>query len=172
MSRIDRRTNSPAMSAKKVALCAAIAVGAVIVAIQSIVAYNQREYNTIIADSPKYVTTKFEVSGRVQGVSFRKHTKAKADELRLMGWCRNTRRGTVEGEYEAIQLLASITPNRLAQGLPSVKEYGDRDLGVEEAVFREWLCNIGSPRSSIDACTFSKKFVSDTNVFDEFRIIK
>ena len=51
------------MSAKKVALCAAIAVGAVIVAIQSIVAYNQREYNTIIADSPKYVTTKFEVSG-------------------------------------------------------------------------------------------------------------
>ena len=153
------------MSAKKLALCAAVLVAAVLLAIQSIVTSNQREYNTIIADSPKYVTTKFEVSGRVQGVSFRKHTKAKAEELGLMGWCRNTRRGTVEGEYEARQLSAS-------QRLPSVKEYGDSDLGVEEAAFKEWLCNIGSPRSSIDKCTFSKKFVSDTNIFDEFRIIK
>lgn len=43
----------------------------------------------------------FEIKGKVQGVFFRKHTKAKADELGVCGWVRNTKRGTVEGAAEA-----------------------------------------------------------------------
>jgi hypothetical protein len=35
-----------------------------------------------------YVMMKFKVSCKVQGVIFRKYTKAKADELGLTGWCR------------------------------------------------------------------------------------
>ena len=41
----------------------------------------------------------WKVSGRVQGVFFRKYTKLKADELGLSGWCRNTSDGLcVEGQ--------------------------------------------------------------------------
>ncbi|CAH2084955.1 unnamed protein product [Euphydryas editha] len=42
----------------------------------------------------------FEVFGRVQGVFFRKYTKQQADKLDLKGWCRNTSRGTVEGQMQ------------------------------------------------------------------------
>ena len=36
------------------------------------------------------------VSGKVQGVFFRHHTKEAADELSLYGWVRNLRNGDVE----------------------------------------------------------------------------
>ena len=36
-----------------------------------------------------------EVTGKVQGVFFRKNTKAQADMLGLTGWVRNTKVGTV-----------------------------------------------------------------------------
>ena len=36
------------------------------------------------------------VSGRVQGVSYRWHTRARAADLGLTGWVRNRREGTVE----------------------------------------------------------------------------
>eukprot|EP00573_Skeletonema_grethae_P006582 CAMPEP_0201697874 /NCGR_PEP_ID=MMETSP0578-20130828/14970_1 /ASSEMBLY_ACC=CAM_ASM_000663 /TAXON_ID=267565 /ORGANISM="Skeletonema grethea, Strain CCMP 1804" /LENGTH=127 /DNA_ID=CAMNT_0048184231 /DNA_START=74 /DNA_END=457 /DNA_ORIENTATION=+ len=41
-----------------------------------------QEHNNIIK---KYTTIEFEVFGRVQGVFFHKHTKAKAEELGLTG---------------------------------------------------------------------------------------
>ncbi|MBM3296287.1 MAG: acylphosphatase [Candidatus Aminicenantes bacterium] len=53
------------------------------------------------------------VSGIVQGVFFRDHTRRWAGELGLRGWVRNLRDGrvelTVEGSEESIQaLLASL----------------------------------------------------------------
>ncbi|CAG0890136.1 unnamed protein product [Darwinula stevensoni] len=42
----------------------------------------------------------FEVHGQVQGVFFRKYTQNKAKSLSLVGFCRNTIRGTVEGAVE------------------------------------------------------------------------
>ncbi|XP_026498582.2 acylphosphatase-2-like [Vanessa tameamea] len=42
----------------------------------------------------------FEAYGRVQGVFFRKYIKQQADKLQLKGWCRNTSRGTVEGQMQ------------------------------------------------------------------------
>lgn len=99
-----------------------------------------------------YISTKFEISGKVQGVSFRRYTQAKATELGLMGWCRNTPRGTVEGEYEYEEIEGGA---------------------VEASSFRRWLCNIGSPKSRIDDCTFEEKeVVSDRPSFDEFVIIR
>ena len=102
----------------------------------------------------KYVSTTFEVTGRVQGVFFRKHTKAKAEELGLMGWCRNTPRGTVEGEYE----------------YSMAEEASSGHYGSE--AFRYWLCNVGSPRSSIDRCTFSEEVVSNSQQYDKFRVVR
>ena len=50
-----------------------------------------------------------EVSGKVQGVFFRKNTKAQADMLGLTGWVRNTKAGTVEfffaGENSALAAM-------------------------------------------------------------------
>ena len=100
----------------------------------------------------QYITTKFEVSGRVQGVFFRKSTKDKADELGIWGWVRNTARGTVEGEFEYVTQSTNY------------------DEKIE--VFRHWLCNIGSPHSKIDNCTFGEKVVSDQQTYDTFRVAK
>ena len=40
------------------------------------------------------------ISGRVQGVFFRANTGAKADELGLTGWVKNTPDGNVEAVFE------------------------------------------------------------------------
>lgn len=49
------------------------------------------------------------ISGKVQGVYFRQHTKQKADELRLGGWVANEADGTVtvvvEGEENRVNDL-------------------------------------------------------------------
>lgn len=97
-----------------------------------------------------FLSIKFEVHGRVQGVFFRKYTKAKADELGLTGWCRNTPSGTVDGEFE-------YTPD-------------DRNNNASE--FRYWLANIGSPNSRIDACTFSDEASSPVQRFVLFKVIR
>lgn len=40
------------------------------------------------------------ISGQVQGVFYRAHTKQKADELGLKGWVRNRKDGKVEAVFE------------------------------------------------------------------------
>ncbi len=62
------------------------------------------------------------ISGRVQGVWFRAHTKDKADELGLTGWVRNLPDGRVEAVFE-----------------------GDEEL-IEEMI--RW-CHVGSPQSKV-----------------------
>ena len=100
--------------------------------------------------SKLYVSTKFEVLGVVQGVFFRKFTKAKAIELGLTGWCRNTPRGTVEGEFEYVK--------------------GEGDNKVAE--FRHWLCKVGSTNSRIERCAFSEEVISETQRFESFCIVR
>jgi acylphosphatase len=73
---------------------------------------------------PPLASFAFEVFGRVQGVYFRAHTVDRADALGLVGWVRNTARGTVEG---AVQ--------------------GER---AALAALRAWLETTGSPQSSVE----------------------
>jgi len=112
--------------------------------------------------STRYITIKFEVSGKVQGVFFRKYTKAKAEELGLTGFCRNTPRGTVQGEFEYAASSSS-----------SAEIDHDPSNNKEAIAFQKWLCTVGSPKSRIDDCTFSDGTTSfGARKFDTFRVIR
>ncbi|KAM3932530.1 acylphosphatase-2 [Leptodactylus fuscus] len=73
----------------------------------------------------------YEVFGRVQGVCFRMYTEDEARKLGVVGWVRNTRQGTVEGQVQ----------------------------GSEEKVnsMKAWLSKVGSPSSRIDRTDFSNE---------------
>uniref|UniRef100_A0A7S1BNH4 Acylphosphatase n=1 Tax=Corethron hystrix TaxID=216773 RepID=A0A7S1BNH4_9STRA len=71
----------------------------------------------------------FEVTGKVQGVSFRRHTKEWAVDLGLIGWVRNEPSGSVVGEIA-----------------------GGDAVGRER--MKTFLRETGSPRSRIDSAAF------------------
>ncbi|XP_003375286.1 putative kinase domain protein [Trichinella spiralis] len=58
-----------------------------------------RSINTLEM-SKSLLSVDFEVFGKVQGVFFRKSTVEKAKDLGLVGWCQNTKTGTVIGQVE------------------------------------------------------------------------
>ena len=90
------------------------------------------------------ISVKFKVHGRVQGVSFRKHTKEKSIELGLRGWCMNTDEGTVVGVVE-----------------------GEEDKVSQMKV---WLQKTGSPQSLIDHVDFEEEQTISKFTYDTFDI--
>ena len=88
----------------------------------------------------------FEISGKVQGVYFRKCAKKKADALGIHGWIQNTPNKTVKGEI---------------QGTPK---------GVEK--MKNWLEKEGSPKSRIDKAVFGDEKKIVTYTFPDFSILK
>ena len=79
----------------------------------------------------KLISVDFEVTGKVQGVSFRAYTQEMAKKNRLVGWVKNTLSGsvvgTVQGPTEKVNTL------------------------------KKWLRNTGSPDSEISGCKFSNE---------------
>lgn len=71
----------------------------------------------------------FIVTGRVQGVFFRKFTKQKADQLDITGWCRNAPDGeSVEGEIEGTEM-------RIHEMMDWLREKGSPHAQIEHAEF-------------------------------------
>ena len=70
------------------------------------------------------------VSGKVQGVFYRKYTEKKAKELGLLGWCKNLSDGRVEivaeGEREKLDKLAEWAKTGL--NVPHAQYLGDRAI--------------------------------------------
>lgn len=58
------------------------------------------------------------VAGRVQGVGFRWFTQRAADALRLSGWVRNRRDGTVEAEVIGERAAVEACIGKLREGPP------------------------------------------------------
>lgn len=85
-------------------------------------------------------TTSFVVTGRVQGVYFRKYTQNKAISLALSGWVQNSASGQVVGEVS-----------------------GERNA-LEE--FKEWLHH-GSPLAKVEVVEWKK---INPKAFDGFVI--
>ncbi|XP_037662388.1 acylphosphatase-2 isoform X1 [Choloepus didactylus] len=73
----------------------------------------------------------YEVFGNVQGVCFRMYTEDEARKIGVVGWVKNTSRGTVTGQVQ----------------------------GPEEKVnsMKSWLSKVGSPSSRIDRTDFSNE---------------
>ena len=85
----------------------------------------------VIKSPPKpsiLMRTRFTVTGKVQGVFFRKFTQQKAVELSIFGYVENHEDGSVVGEAE-----------------------GRLNQMVE---FKHWLETKGSPKSKIDSVVF------------------
>ena len=61
------------------------------------------------------------VSGRVQGVSYRASTAAKARQLGLVGWVRNLRDGSVELEAEGRAEVVAALLTWCHQGPPAAR---------------------------------------------------
>ncbi|XP_041031034.1 acylphosphatase-2-like isoform X1 [Carcharodon carcharias] len=79
----------------------------------------------------RFKSIDYEISGRVQGVCFRMYTEDQARKLGVVGWVRNTRRGTVEGQVQGKEELVNSMKN--------------------------WLSKVGSPSSRIDQAHFSNE---------------
>ncbi|XP_074765326.1 acylphosphatase-1 [Athene noctua] len=99
-----------------------------------------------MAEAEGLLSVDYEVSGRVQGVFFRKYTQTEAKRLGLVGWVQNTSHGTVQGQIQG----------------PAAR--------VRE--MQEWLRKIGSPQSRISQAEFNneKKIVALEH--QDFKILK
>ncbi|XP_078085987.1 acylphosphatase 2, muscle type isoform X8 [Mustelus asterias] len=60
----------------------------------------------------RFKSIDYEISGRVQGVCFRMYTEDQARKLGVVGWVRNTRRGTVEGQVQGKEELVNSIETR------------------------------------------------------------
>lgn len=61
------------------------------------------------------------VSGRVQGVGFRWHTRQRAAQLGVVGWVRNTASGMVEVHLEGGEEAVESLVEWLAAGPPAAQ---------------------------------------------------
>ena len=109
----------------------------------------QQEAQDTTTTTAKFGGFKYEIFGKVQGVFFRKYTEKKANELNVLGWIRNTYRGTVEG------VIISSNENN--------------DIKVRNEM-KVWLQTIGSPKSMIDHGEFITLDIdseNDKSIIDE-----
>jgi acylphosphatase len=94
--------------------------------------------------SSKLLSVDFEVSGLVQGVFFRAQTQLKAGSLGVVGWCANTKSGTVIGTAQAhIDALTQM---------------------------KHWLQTEGSPDSRIEKCVFTNEKDIDALEYTMFEV--
>ncbi|XP_033031603.1 acylphosphatase-2 isoform X2 [Trachypithecus francoisi] len=86
----------------------------------------------------------YEVFGRVQGVCFRMYTEDEARKIGVVGWVKNTTKGTVTGQVQ----------------------------GPEDKVnsMKSWLSKIGSPSSRIDRTNFSNEKTISKLEYSNFSI--
>ncbi|XP_042547200.1 acylphosphatase-2 [Dipodomys spectabilis] len=86
----------------------------------------------------------YEVFGRVQGVCFRMYTEGEAKKVGVVGWVKNTSKGTVTGQVQ----------------------------GPEEKVnsMKSWLSKVGSPSSRIDRTEFSNEKTISKLEYSNFSI--
>lgn len=98
-----------------------------------------------MASNP-FLSVNYKVFGRVQGVFFRRDTKATADQHGLVGWVRNESDGTVAGVVQ-----------------------GPVD---RVRVMKTWLSTVGSRSCKIEKCEFTNERKITKLDYSEFKVKK
>ena len=110
----------------------------------------------------KLVHLKWEVSGKVQGVFFRKSSKRAADKLGLVGWVQNTKRKTVIGEAQGLQNKIKSMEQWLKVGASQIPKGQGSLINVKKAVVET---------KEINVLTFQSFVVDRTGKYADFKLI-
>ncbi|KAG8583869.1 hypothetical protein GDO81_008580 [Engystomops pustulosus] len=65
-----------------------------------VLAFTCMTMSGLVKASNSLKSVDYEVFGRVQGVCFRMYTEDEARKLGVVGWVKNTRQGTVQGQVQ------------------------------------------------------------------------
>ncbi|XP_025116804.1 acylphosphatase-2 isoform X4 [Bubalus kerabau] len=121
----------------------------------------------------------YEVFGRVQGVCFRMYTEDEARKIGVVGWVKNTSKGTVTGQVqgpeEKVNSIKTPLPftdlNHSYQGqeqhIKSTSFQGTDDWNTPR---KSWLSKVGSPSSRIDRTNFSNEKTISKLEYSSFNI--
>ncbi len=116
----------------------------------------------------------FEIFGKVQGVFFRKHTKATADKLKLVGCVENTETGVVATEVatDAARRARAFSGHAFCVWFDVSGSVRGTMQGPVAAVeqMKEWLTTKGSPKSVIEDARFSPARRITAVQFRDFKI--
>ncbi|XP_058429109.1 acylphosphatase-2 isoform X1 [Marmota monax] len=109
----------------------------------------------------------YEVFGRVQGVCFRMYTEDEAKKIGVVGWVKNTSKGTVTGQVQGPEDKVNSINSLSSQSLGMKK----RNKGDNwRRIWKSWLSKIGSPSSRIDRTEFSNEKAISKLEYSNFSI--
>ncbi|XP_025322840.1 acylphosphatase-2 isoform X1 [Canis lupus dingo] len=126
----------------------------------------------------------YEVFGRVQGVCFRMYTEDEAKKIGVVGWVKNTSKGTVTGQVQgpedkvnSMVLLSKVMADTMTVAKVTQKKYRESKpgRGIElcgKLIFKgmSWLSKVGSPSSRIDRTNFSNEKTISKVEYSNFSI--
>eukprot|EP01083_Nonionella_stella_P265689 899717_1 len=113
------------------------------------------------APSLKYIHLRFEVTGKVQQVFFRKCTYDQATKLKLVGWVQNTKRKTVIGEAQGTKEQIEEMKQWLEVDASQIPFGKGSKIHVKEAKFEE---------TNIDKINFEQFIVDRKAKFQDFTL--
>ncbi|XP_019825702.2 acylphosphatase-2 isoform X1 [Bos indicus] len=121
----------------------------------------------------------YEVFGRVQGVCFRMYTEDEARKIGVVGWVKNTSKGTVTGQVQGPEEKVNSIKTPLPftdlshpyqgqeQHIKSTSFQGTDDWNTPR---KSWLSKVGSPSSRIDRTNFSNEKTISKLEYSSFNI--
>ncbi|XP_047601730.1 acylphosphatase-2 isoform X2 [Lutra lutra] len=74
-------------------------------------------------------TVDYEVFGRVQGVCFRMYTEGEAKKIGVVGWVKNTSKGTVTGQVQGPEEKVDSIPHPTDNGFGRETCFGQWNVG-------------------------------------------
>ena len=131
-----------------------------------------------IEESPppeQYQSVDFEITGRVQGVYFRKHTQEKGKELGfeiceiVYRFCMD-RISWMGNEYSVRKCKGNYARTR-REDKSNVSAFLFRKEMLRNNR-KEWFCKVGSPKSRIDQCVFTNERVVNGLEYKGFSALK
>ena len=121
-------------------------------------------YNNMAApakSASKFIHLRYEVTGKVQGVFFRKCTKDQADKLKLVGWVQNTMRKSVIGEAEGTSIQINAMKQWLKEDSSKIPYGKGSKINVKDARFE---------MQDIEKLTFEEFVVDRQGIYKDFTL--